>query len=84
MSVFGSRVRRIEGRPLLTGQARFVADIAFPDQLHMRIARSPIAFGRLLGVDTLAAAVDAVIGRPGAIDRLPITPRRLHAVISRL
>ena len=52
MSVFGSRVRRIEDRPLLTGEGRLVADITFPDQLHMRIPRSSIALGRLLGVES--------------------------------
>jgi carbon-monoxide dehydrogenase large subunit len=29
----------------------------------------------------IAAAVDDAIGRPGAIRRLPITPRRLYAAL---
>jgi carbon-monoxide dehydrogenase large subunit len=29
----------------------------------------------------LAAAIDAALGQPGAIDRLPITPDRLHAIV---
>jgi CO/xanthine dehydrogenase Mo-binding subunit len=28
----------------------------------------------------IAAAVDAALGRPGAVARLPITPRRLHRI----
>jgi aerobic carbon-monoxide dehydrogenase large subunit len=30
----------------------------------------------------IAGAVDDAIGRPGAITRLPITPRRLRALLS--
>ncbi len=82
MSVFGSRVRRVEDRPLLTGQGRFVADITFPDQLHMRIARSPIAFGRLLGVDTLAAAqMPGVVAVWIAADVADIPPIDFRQVI---
>jgi len=29
----------------------------------------------------IAAAVDAAIGRPGAVDRLPVTPTRLHRIL---
>ena len=32
----------------------------------------------------LAAAIDAALGRPGAIDRLPVTPDRLHAIVAAL
>ncbi|MCS0503730.1 xanthine dehydrogenase family protein molybdopterin-binding subunit [Ancylobacter mangrovi] len=53
--VIGASVPRIEDRPLVRGRGRFVGDINFPRQLHMRIVRSPIAHGRLLGVDTAAA-----------------------------
>jgi carbon-monoxide dehydrogenase large subunit len=48
----GRSIRRIEDRPLLTGQGRFAADIGFAGQLHMRVVRSPIAFGRLLAIET--------------------------------
>ncbi|MGH6921066.1 MAG: xanthine dehydrogenase family protein molybdopterin-binding subunit, partial [Geminicoccaceae bacterium] len=53
--VLGRSIRRLEDRPLLTGQGRFAADIGFPGQLHMRVARSPVAFGRLLAIDIDAA-----------------------------
>jgi CO/xanthine dehydrogenase Mo-binding subunit len=36
----GRSVPRLEDAPLLKGHAQFVADIAFPHQLHMRIVRS--------------------------------------------
>lgn len=51
MAVVGSRVRRLEDQPLVTGRGRFAADINFPDQLHMRVVRSPIAHGRFVAVD---------------------------------
>lgn len=56
MSHIGRPVRRIEDRPLLTGQGGFAADLSFDGQLHMRILRSPVAHGRLRSVDTAAAA----------------------------
>ncbi|HEX5507619.1 MAG TPA: xanthine dehydrogenase family protein molybdopterin-binding subunit [Pseudolabrys sp.] len=51
----GRSVPRLEDRPLLMGKGRFAADISFPDQLHMRVVRSPIAHGKLRGIDTSAA-----------------------------
>ncbi len=49
--IIGRSVRRIEDPPLLRGSGRFVDDLVFPDMLHMRIVRSPVAFGRLIAVD---------------------------------
>jgi aerobic carbon-monoxide dehydrogenase large subunit len=55
VSLIGQGVRRLEDRPLLTGAGRFAADISFPHQLFLRVVRSPVAFGRLRGVDTREA-----------------------------
>lgn len=52
MSYIGRSVKRIEDFPLLSGRAKFVADLGFSDQLYMRVVRSPIAFGRLLDIDS--------------------------------
>ncbi len=49
--VLGRSLRRHEDRPLLTGQGRFAADIAFAGQLHMRVVRSPVALGRLVAIE---------------------------------
>src|SRR6516225_6366183 len=51
----GQSLRRLEDRPLLTGRGRFAADISFPQQLHMRIARSNFAHGRLRAINAEAA-----------------------------
>ena len=51
----GDSVPRLEDPPLITGKARFVGDINFPNQLHMRIVRSPFAHGAITSIDTIAA-----------------------------
>src|SRR5947199_1478905 len=53
--VFGRSVPRLEDRPLVTGRGRFVGDISFPHQLHMRVVRSPYAHAVLGAVDIAAA-----------------------------
>ena len=51
----GDSVTRLEDPPLITGKGRFAGDINFPDQLHMRIVRSPFAHGKIKSVDTETA-----------------------------
>src|SRR5882672_6383687 len=53
--VVGASVARLEDVPLVTGRGLFAADVTFPDMLHMRVVRSPIAHGRIVKVDTSAA-----------------------------
>jgi aerobic carbon-monoxide dehydrogenase large subunit len=53
--VLGRSVARLEDRPLLTGKGRYVSDISFPHQLHMRIVRSQHAHAELRAVDVAAA-----------------------------
>ena len=53
--VLGASVARLEDGPLVTGSGRFIADISFPHQLHMRIVRSPMAHGRIVAIDTAQA-----------------------------
>jgi carbon-monoxide dehydrogenase large subunit len=51
----GQRVPRKEDPRLLTGRGQFVDDITLPGMLHVAFARSPIARGRILSIDTAAA-----------------------------
>jgi aerobic carbon-monoxide dehydrogenase large subunit len=51
----GKSVPRLEDPPLVRGRGRFAGDISFPHQLHMRVARAPIAHGRIVAIDTNAA-----------------------------
>ena len=48
----GRRVPRKEDPRLLSGRGQFVDDIALPGMLHVAFARSPIARGRILSIDT--------------------------------
>jgi carbon-monoxide dehydrogenase large subunit len=56
MRYIGQSLKRIEDLPLLTGAARFAADFSLAQQLHMRVVRSQVAFGRLASIDVAEAA----------------------------
>jgi aerobic carbon-monoxide dehydrogenase large subunit len=71
----GQPVPRLEDPPLVTGRGRFAGDISFPHQLHMRIARSPIAHGTIVAVDTVAArALPGVVAVWTAQDIADVPP----------
>ncbi len=53
--VIGASVPRLEDRDLVLGRGRFAADISFPNQLHMRVVRSPMAHAVIRKIDTAAA-----------------------------
>src|SRR6516225_7554407 len=58
----GRSVLRLEDPPLLTGEGRFVNDLSFPNQLHMRVVRSAQAHGRIIAVNAAAA-----LAAPGVV-----------------
>jgi aerobic carbon-monoxide dehydrogenase large subunit len=51
----GQRVRRKEDPRLLTGRGQFVDDITLPGMLQVAFARSAIARGKILSINTAAA-----------------------------
>ena len=55
MNYIGRSLKRLEDRPLLLGTGAFAADCNWPGQVHMRVVRSPIAFGKILGIETAEA-----------------------------
>ena len=57
--VVGQSVPRLEDLPLVTGRGWFVADINFPDQLHMRVVRSGHAHGEIVAIDVSQALAAA-------------------------
>src|SRR5215471_14798309 len=58
----GRTLKRLEDLPLVTGRGRFVDDISFRDQLHMRVVRSQYAHGRIVSIDASAAlALEGVL-----------------------
>ncbi|HVH74279.1 MAG TPA: xanthine dehydrogenase family protein molybdopterin-binding subunit [Stellaceae bacterium] len=62
MAVIGRSIRRLEDPPLLRGAGRYAADFSFPGMLWMRVVRSPVAFGRLVGIRT-----EAALAHPGCL-----------------
>ena len=60
--VVGRRLRRREDAALLTGEARFVADLVAPGALHLALVRSPYAHARIRSVDLSGAlATEGVV-----------------------
>ncbi|MFQ5593987.1 MAG: xanthine dehydrogenase family protein molybdopterin-binding subunit [Anaerolineae bacterium] len=51
----GVRVKRREDPALITGQAKFVADIRLDGVLHMAVVRSPFAHARIRSIDAGSA-----------------------------
>ncbi len=61
--VFGSGIRRREDPRLLTGTARYTADIELPGMTYAAILRSPHGHARIRSIDTSAAkAAPGVVG----------------------
>ncbi len=48
----GRRIPLHDGREKVTGRLRFAADLGLPDLLHARLVLSPVAHGRIRGIDT--------------------------------
>ncbi len=53
--VFSRPERRVDGPAKVTGRARYTADRAAPDALHLRYRFSPVAHGVVRSIDTSAA-----------------------------
>lgn len=73
----GADVERLADLPLLTGAARYVADVHRDGEVHARIVRSQVAHARIAGIDTAdAAAMPGVLAVITADDlpdvRIPI------------
>src|SRR5271156_5038196 len=76
----GSPVERIEDLRFLRGRGEFVGDLRRAGMLHAAILRSPIAHGRIRGLDAAAAlampGIRAVI-TAAEIGSVPTIPLRL-------
>ncbi|PVH28467.1 xanthine dehydrogenase family protein molybdopterin-binding subunit [Pararhodobacter oceanensis] len=48
----GARVQRFEDTRLMSGAAKYIADITLPDMLHLSFVRSQVAHAKILEVDT--------------------------------
>jgi aerobic carbon-monoxide dehydrogenase large subunit len=61
-AVVGQPLRRKEDRRIITGRARWTDNLSPPGLLHMAIARSPVAHGRITRAD-----VSAAMEQPGVV-----------------
>jgi carbon-monoxide dehydrogenase large subunit len=62
-SILGNAVLRLEDPTLLTGEGKYVDDIAAPGALYVAFARSSVAHGTITSVDVSAAeAMPGVVG----------------------
>ena len=52
----GRSVPRLEAREKVTGRAEYTHNLTVPGMLHVKLARSTVAHGRILSIDTSAAA----------------------------
>jgi CO/xanthine dehydrogenase Mo-binding subunit len=74
-SVIGDSVLRLEDRPLLLGEGRFLADVRFDGEVHLRVIRSDVAHGRLAGVDlTAVLAAEGVVAAWDATEVAHVPP----------
>lgn len=72
-SVVGQNIPRLEGKEKVTGQAKYIDDISFPNMLHGKLLRSPYPHARIVAIDTAAAkalsGVKAIITAEDLPDR---------------
>ena len=54
-SIIGKPMPRVDAVPKVTGAARYVGDISFPQMLHGKILRSPHPHARIAYIDTTKA-----------------------------
>ena len=80
-TLVGQPIERAEDPRLLTGRGQFVDDMQRDGMRHAVVLRSPIAHGRIRGVDARAArarkGVHAVITAAEIGEKIPVIPLRL-------
>jgi carbon-monoxide dehydrogenase large subunit len=85
----GSPVERLEDPRFLRGRGQYVDDVTRPGLLHTVILRSPVAHGRIRGIDRTAAlarpgvaaviTADQIIAGLGAVPTIPLRQEQLPA-----
>ena len=80
MTFIGQRVLRKEDRRLLTGQRRYIGDIALPGMLHAAIVRSPHAHARVIRMDTTVAEKAPGVATVLTFDGLGAAARPLQII----
>src|SRR6202162_5265792 len=88
-SYVGSPIERIEDLRFLRGRGQYVDDVTRPGLLHAVILRSPVAHGRIRGIDRTAAlaqpgvraviTADQIIADLGTVPTIPLRQEQLPA-----
>ncbi|UCF09465.1 MAG: xanthine dehydrogenase family protein [Candidatus Bipolaricaulota bacterium] len=65
VSVIGKRIRKVDGREMVTGEAKFSGDYIFPGMVYGTVKRAGVPAGRIKSIDVTPA--NAV---PGVVDVL--------------
>ena len=77
--LIGESVLRLEDRPLLVGEGRFLADVSFDGEVHLRVIRSDVAHGVLRGVDLRdVRAAEGVVAAWSAEEVAHVPPIRFR------
>lgn len=80
--MIGAAIPRREDPALLTGRGRYTADIVLSDPLHIAFVRSPVAAGRIIGIDTAQAlSAPGVAAVLTGADLPPTLPPDLQPVL---
>jgi carbon-monoxide dehydrogenase large subunit len=81
-TLIGQPMERVEDLRLLRGKGTYVADVVRDGMLHAVVVRSPVAHGRIRGIDISGAlsmpGVHAVITAKDLGEKVPLIPLRLQ------
>src|SRR5262245_36168150 len=80
-SLLGNRVLRTEDPGLLTGSARYLADLPFDEPLYAVFVRSELAHGTISSIDTAEAAAMPGVVAVWTADDLAVAPHHGFARI---
>src|SRR5690348_14983914 len=80
----GSPIERVEDLRFLRGKGTYIADVQLPGMLHASILRSPVAHGRICGLDVEQArkmpGVHAILRATDLGIAIPRIPLRIFSV----
>ena len=81
-SIIGAAVKRVEDPRFIRGAGTYIPNMPTQGEVHAAMVRSPIAHGRLNGIDTtLAEGMDGIVGVFTAADlgapHLPLATRAI-------
>lgn len=82
-SILGNPVLRLEDPELLTGSAKYLDDLSFPELAHVTFVRSTMAHAKLLSIDSeTASEMPGVLAvYTAADDDLALAPSQLFAMM---